>query len=280
MLAPIQTNDMGRDASMTVRTATKLEITDGIAVLTLNRPEVLNSINPALTAEVRSAVKEVAEDENARVLVITGAGRGFCAGADLAAPSERLEGMSVGQGVEHGMKSTLNPMMTELYTLQKPIVSAVNGTVAGGGVGLALVADICIAAKSAAFISVFGPRLGLVPDLGVTWHLPRLVGRARALGMALTGDRVPAETAAEWGLIWKCVEDADLMSEALAIAGKLAKGPTNAFREIRKAIDAAERNTYTEQLHYEAVTQGQLGDHPNFTAGVKAFLTKTEPKFK
>ena len=265
---------------MTERTTIKLETNDGVAVLTLNRPQVLNSINSALTNEVRAAVKEVAENAEARALVITGAGRGFCAGADLAEQSSRPEGMSVGQGVAHGMKTSLNPMMNELYTLPKPIVSAVNGTVAGGGVGIALVADICIAAKSASFISVFGPRLGLIPDLGVTWHLPRLVGRARAMGMALTGDKISAETAAQWGLIWKCVEDAALMGEAMAIAKKLAKGPTSAFGEIRKALDTAPHNSYLDQLEYEAVTQGGLGDHPNFVEGVKSFLTKKEPNFK
>jgi 2-(1,2-epoxy-1,2-dihydrophenyl)acetyl-CoA isomerase len=229
---------------MTERTTIKLETTDGIALLTLNRPEVLNSINMALIAEMRAAVAEVAADKSVRVLVITGAGRAFCAGADLAAQSTRPEGMSIGQGVAHGMDTSFNPMMRELYALQKPIISAVNGTTAGGGVGLALVADICIATKSATFIQVFGPRLGLIPDLGVTWHLPRLVGRARALGLALTGDRLPAETAAEWGLIWKCVEDGELMGEAMSVASKLSKGPTNAFLQIRKAIDAAEHNTY------------------------------------
>lgn len=269
-----------RDADMTTRTTIKLETTDGIAILTLNRPQVLNSIDTAMIAEIREAVKEVAVDDNARVLLITGEGRAFCAGADLAAQGQREEGMSVGQGVAHGMKVGFNPMMRELYALQKPIVSAINGTTAGGGVGLALVADICIAAKSASFISVFGPKLGLIPDLGVTWHLPRLVGRARAMGMALTGDKLPAETAAEWGLIWKCVEDAALKDEALAIAGKLAKGPANAFNEIRKAIDTAPHNGYDDQLEYERVTQGQLGDHPNFAEGVKAFLTKREAKFK
>lgn len=172
---------------------------DNIALLTLNRPDVLNSINTQLIAEMRSAVAEVAGNADARVLLITGAGRGFCAGADLAAQGQRTEGMSIGQGVAHGMTIGFNPMMRELYALQKPIVAAVNGVTAGGGVGLALAADIVIAAKSATFIQVFGPRLGLVPDLGCTWHLPRLVGRARALGLALTGDRLPAETAAEWG---------------------------------------------------------------------------------
>jgi len=265
---------------MTERTTIKLETKDGIAVLTLNRPEVLNSINTTLIADVREAVAEVAANDEARVLVITGAGRGFCAGADLAAQAARPEGMSVGQGVAHGMEIGFNPMMRELHELKKPIISAVNGTAAGGGVGLALVADIVIAAKSASFIQVFGPKLGLIPDLGTTWTLPRLVGRARALALTLTGDKLPAETAAEWGMIWKCVEDEKLMDEVLALAGKLAKGPTGAFAEIRKAIDISDHNNFAEQLDYERVTQGRMGDHPNFVEGVTAFLQKREAKFK
>ena len=269
-----------QDAKMTARTTIKLETKDGIATLTLNRPEVLNSINTEMIAEIRDAVKEVAADANARLLLITGEGRAFCAGADLAAQGQREEGMSIGEGVAHGMKIGFNPMMSELYALEKPIISAVNGTTAGGGVGLALVADIVIAAQSASFISVFGPKLGLIPDLGTTWQLPRLVGRARAMGIAITGDKIPAETAAEWGLIWKCVPDAELMSTVSALAQKIAKGPSNAFSEIRKAIDIAPHKSYDDQLEYERVTQGQLGDHPNFAEGVKAFLTKREAQFK
>ncbi|MEP2829596.1 MULTISPECIES: enoyl-CoA hydratase-related protein [Alphaproteobacteria] len=256
-----------------------LTVEDGIALLTLNRPDVLNSINTQLIADMRACVAEVASNPEARVLLITGSGRGFCAGADLAAQGQREEGMTVGQGVAHGMTVGFNPMMRELYALEKPIVAAVNGVTAGGGVGLALAADIVIAAKSATFVQVFGPRLGLIPDLGCTWHLPRLVGRARALGLALLGDKLPAETAAEWGLIWKCVEDDALMNEARAVAIRMAKGPTNAFGEIRKAIDAAGRNDFPGQLDYERDVQGMLGDHPNFTAGVKAFLTKKDPEF-
>jgi 2-(1,2-epoxy-1,2-dihydrophenyl)acetyl-CoA isomerase len=264
---------------MTTRTATAYEIKDGVGILTLNRPEVLNSINRALIDEVHETAKEVAADPDVGVLLITGAGRGFCAGADLAEQADRPGGMSVGQGVAHGMRQRFNPMMNALYDLQKPIISAVNGTTAGGGVGLALIADICIAAKSASFISVFGPKLGLIPDLGVTWHLPRLIGRARAIGMALTGDKVPAETAAEWGLIWKCVDDAVLMDEAMTLARKIAKGPSNAFAQIRVALDTAPHNSYADQLEYEAATQGVLGDHPNFVEGVTAFLKKREAKF-
>ncbi|PKQ03883.1 MAG: enoyl-CoA hydratase [Alphaproteobacteria bacterium HGW-Alphaproteobacteria-12] len=257
-----------------------LETKDGIALLTLNRPDVLNSIDTTLIADMRSAVAAVADDAEARVLLITGAGRGFCAGADLADPTGREEGMTIGQGVAHGMTVGFNPMMRELYALPKPIICAVNGVAAGGGVGLALAADIVIAAKSASFVQVFGPRLGLIPDLGCTWHLPRLVGRARALGLTLTGDKLPAETAAEWGLIWKCVADEALMDEARGVAAKLAKGPINAFGEIRRAIDAAGNNDYSAQLDYERDVQGVLGDHPNFAEGVKAFLTKKEPAFK
>lgn len=265
---------------MTIRNTITLEANEGIALLTLNRPEVLNSINMELIAEVRAALAEVKADANLRVLVMTGAGRGFCAGADLAAQGARQEGMSVGQGVAHGMEVAFNPMMRELMDLGKPVIAAVNGMTAGGGVGLALAADIVIAARSATFIQVFGPRLGLIPDLGTTWTLPRLVGRARALGLALTGDRLAAETAAEWGMIWKCVDDDALMGEAMSLAQKLAKGPTNAFAEIKKALDISERHTFAEQLDYERETQGQLGDHPNFIEGVTAFLQKREPKFK
>lgn len=265
---------------MTTRNTITLEANDGIALLTLNRPEVLNSINMELIAEVRAALAEVKANADLRVLVMTGAGRGFCAGADLAAQGSRQEGMSVGQGVAHGMEVAFNPMMRELMDLGKPVIAAVNGMTAGGGVGLALAADIVIAARSATFIQVFGPRLGLIPDLGTTWTLPRLVGRARALGLALTGDRLAAETAAEWGMIWKCVDDDALMGEAMSLAQKLAKGPTNAFAEIKKALDISERHTFAEQLDYEREIQGQLGDHPNFIEGVTAFLQKREPKFK
>jgi len=265
---------------MTTRNTIKLETSEGIALLTLNRPEVLNSINNELIAEVRAAIAEVKADPNARVLVITGAGRGFCAGTDLAAQGKREAGMSVGQGVAHGMKVGFNPMMLELMEIGKPVIGAVNGMTAGGGVGLALACDIVIAAKSATFIQVFGPRLGLIPDLGTTWTLPRLVGRARALALTMTGDRLSAETAAEWGMIWKCVDDAALMDEVMAVARKLANGPSNAFNEIKKAIDISERHTFSEQLDYERETQGVLGDHPNFVEGVTAFLQKREPKFK
>lgn len=258
----------------------KLEIADGIALLTLNRPDVLNSINMKLIEEMREAVANVAATPDARVLILTGAGRAFCAGADLAAQGQREEGMSVGQGVAHGMTVGFNPMVRELAELEKPKIAAVNGTTAGGGVGLALCADIVIAAKSASFIQVFGPKLGLIPDMGCTWFMPRLVGLARARALALTGDKLPAETAADWGLIWKCVEDEALMDEVMTLAGKLAKGPTNAFGEIVKALDLSERHTLAEQLDYERDIQGQLGDHPNFAAGVKAFLTKTKPEFQ
>lgn len=255
------------------------EVSEGIGHLTLNRPEVLNSINMEMIAEVRSAVADFAADDNARVLLVTGNGRGFCAGADLSANVAGDDGMSRGERVAHGMDIGFNPMVRELSEVPKPVVTAVNGMTAGGGVGLALAGDIVIAARSAKFVQVFGPRLALIPDMGCTWFTPHLVGRARARALALLGNKLPAETAAEWGLIYECVDDEKLNEAALGYAKQLAAGPTNAFAEIKKALDLAEHNTLSQQLDYERDTQGKLGDHPNFAEGVVSFLKKKEPKF-
>ncbi len=254
--------------------------TDGTAVLTLNRPEVLNSINQELIAELRAAIAEVARDDGVRALVLTGAGRAFCAGADLAADPGLEPGMSIGELLRRSMDRGFNPLVRELTALAKPVVAAVNGIAAGGGVGLALAADITIAARSAEFVQVFGPRLGLVPDMGCTYFLPHLVGRARARGLALLGDRLPAQTAEEWGLIWKCVDDAALMGEAQLIARSLAEGPTQCFGYIKRALDAALRNTLSDQLDIEREYQRILGDTEDFREGVFAFLGKRKPEFK
>jgi len=267
---------------MTDFTTVKLDIQDRVAVLTLDRPEVLNSMNPDLIADVRAATAEVAANDDARALVITGNGRAFCAGADLSASAGATGGtaeMSVGERVADGMKLRFNPMMNELYELDKPIVAAVNGVAAGGGAGLALAADIVIAARSASFIQVFGPKLGIVPDLGCTWHLPRRVGRARALGLAMLGDKLHAEEAENWGLIWKCVDDTQLMADAMGIAKKLANGPTQAFPAIRRAVDRASQVDYPDQLEHERQCQRVLADTHDFTEGVAAFLQKREAAF-
>ena len=255
------------------------EVSEGIARLTLNRPEVLNSINIRMIEEVRAAVAEFAADDTARVLLLTGNGKGFCAGADLAANVAGDDEMSTGQRVARGMETGFNPLVRELAEVPKPVITAVNGTTAGGGCGLALCGDIVVAARSASFIQVFAPKLALIPDMGCTWFVPRLVGRARARALALLGNKLPAETAAEWGLILECVDDSDLLDHAMSYARKLAGGPPNAFGEIKKALDVSETNTLSEQLDYERDIQGMLGDHANFKEGVISFLKKKEPEF-
>lgn len=251
-----------------------------IARLTFNRPDNLNAINTALIEETQHALRLAERDEAVRAILLTGNGRGFCSGADLASRREMPEGMSRGDMTAHGMDQGFNPLVRALMHHPKPIVAAVNGVTAGGGVGLALACDIVIAAKSATFVQVFAPRLGLVPDLGCTWFLPHLVGRARARGLALLGDRLPAEDAERWGLIWKCVEDAALLPTALEIATRLAKNPPKAMSAVKWILDQAETATFDEQLVRERDTQRRMGDTDDNLEGVMAFLQKREPSFK
>lgn len=257
----------------------EFELTDGVAVLRLNRPKVLNSLNPPLLDEMRSVLAAVSEDDEARALVVTGNGRGFCAGADLAA-GERPPGLSMGEAIAQSMDQRFNPLIRDLFHLQKPVVAAVNGAAAGGGVGVALAADIVLAARSASFELVFVPRLGIVPDCGASFFLQRLIGRARALGLCMLGESLSAERAAEWGLIWSCVEDDKLMDEAMAIAVRLASGPTLAFPRLRSVLAAAEHHTLDEQLDLERDAQRVLCDSEDFMEGALAFLQKREPKFR
>lgn len=258
-----------------------LAVDDGVATLTLNRPQSLNSLNKALINDIRNALRTLAKDDGVKALLVTGAGRGFCAGADLANAGfgEDVQ-RSVGEGISHSMEIGYNPLVRDMTGFPKPIVVAVNGVAAGGGVGLALSGDIVVAAKSAYFVQVFGPRLGLVPDMGCTWFFPHLLGRARSRALAMLGDRLPADKAAEWGLIWAAVADDQLIAEAKALAQRLAKGPTNAFREIKVALDAAAESTLDQQLELERRLQRKLGDTDDFREGVTAFLTKREPQFK
>jgi 2-(1,2-epoxy-1,2-dihydrophenyl)acetyl-CoA isomerase len=257
----------------------ELEKSEGVALLRLNRPEVLNSLNGPLIREIRSGLAEVSEDPAVRALVLTGAGRGFCAGADLSG-GEAMPGLSVGEAVSESMKELFNPLVRDLFHLDKPTVAAVNGAAAGGGVGIALTADIALAARSASFKLVFVPKLGIVPDCAASFHLQRLIGRARALGMSMLGESITAERAAEWGLIWRCVDDDELMDEAMDIAARLAAGPTLAFAHLRKVFAAADHNTLDEQLELERETQRILGDSEDFLEGTMAFLQKRPPKFK
>jgi 2-(1,2-epoxy-1,2-dihydrophenyl)acetyl-CoA isomerase len=262
-----------------------VDIRDGVALLTLNRPKVMNSLSVPLMTEVRAVLRQASESPEIRVLVLTGAGTAFCAGADLTAAGQGVpdgsgEKLSVGEIVSRKMKDHFNPLINEIHHLEKPVISAVNGVAAGGGVGVALAADMVIAGRSAYFMQVFGPRLGIVPDCGCTWFLPRLVGRARALGLAFLGEKLPAQLAAEWGLIWKCVDDDALMNEVMAVAGRLAEGPTKAYGYIKKAFGEAERNRLDEQLEYERFCQRTLCDTGDFMEGVVAFLEKRPARFK
>ena len=261
-------------------TAIQLLISNGVAELTLNRPQALNSLNKTLIDEFRLALDDARKNDAVRCLLVTGAGRGFCAGADLAGSGFEHDGKrSRGEQTAHSMLIGFNPMVKEFATFPKPTVVAVNGVCAGGGVGLALAGDIVLAAKSAYFVQVFGPRLGLVPDMGVTWFAPRLIGRQRARALALLGDRLPADKAAEWGLIWEAHDDANLLSEARALAARLASGPRAAFGKIKEVLDVSLDNSLETQLELERVTQGELGDLPDVVEGTKAFLEKRDPKF-
>ena len=251
-------------------------VTDGVAMLTLNRPERLNAFTAALHEELAAALDRAGGDSAVRALLITGAGRGFCAGQDLSerkpVPGEPRR--DLGRGLER----YYNPLIRRLRNLEKPIVAAVNGVAAGAGAGLALACDIVIAGHAASFIEAFS-RIGLVPDAGNTWFLPRLVGPARAVAMALTGEAVPARQAADWGLIWKAVPDDTLMTEARALAQRLAQGPTRALGLTKRALNRSSTNDLDTQLDLERDLQREAGLGEDYREGVAAFLEKRPPRF-
>jgi len=252
-------------------------IANGIAVLTLDRPDRLNSFTKAMHGEVRDALDRLQADKTVRVLVLTGAGRGFCAGQDLndRAVEPGAPGVDLGESVE----KYYAPLVTTLRTLPMPVICAVNGVAAGAGANLALACDIVLAAKSASFIEAFC-KLGLIPDTGGTWVLPRLVGPARAMGLALLGDKLPAEKAEQWGLIWRCVPDEALMDEAMAMAEHFAKAPTKGLAFTKKAMLASWTNTLEQQLQMEAGMMRELGYSHDYREGVAAFIEKRQPHFK
>ena len=255
------------------------EAKDGVATLTLNLPAKLNPIALDLQHELRAALARVREDRGVRAVVLTGAGKAFCVGADLSAMRPPEANETLGDQTAKWMQSVSNPLIEELRALPVPVVCAVNGAAAGAGVGLALAGDVTIAAKSAYFYLSFLPKLGIVPDLGCTWIIPRLVGPARAMGMSLLDERLGAERAAQWGLIWACVEDDLLLLEAQQLAQRLARLPAHAVIEARRAFEASARHTLREQLHYESERQRELLNRPSFAEGVAAFLQKRAPEF-
>jgi len=255
----------------------KFQIENGIAQLTLNRPEKLNSFTQAMHLEVRHALDALQADKSVRVLLLTGAGRGFCAGQDLSdrAVEPGAEGVDLGDSVE----KFYAPLVLTLRSLPMPVICAVNGVAAGAGANLALACDIVLAAKSASFVEVFC-KLGLIPDTGGTWILPRLIGPARATGLAMLGDKLSAETAEQWGLIWKSVADTALMDEALAMAEHFAAAPTRGLAFTKKAFQASYANTLPEQLKLEGEMMRELGYSHDYREGVAAFVAKRPAQFK
>ena len=247
--------------------------TDGpVARLTLNRPDRLNSFTAAMHGEVRDALASLGDS---RVLVLTGAGRGFCAGQDLndraVTPGEAVD---LGETVERDW----NPLVRTLAALPQPVIARVNGVAAGAGANIALACDLVVAARSAKFIQSFS-ALGLIPDSGGSWHLPRLVGQARALGLALTGEPLPAEKAADWGLIWKCVEDDALDAEVDALAAKLASLPPLGLAAIKSIVRTSSSRTLDEELDLQRDEMRRLGFTQDYREGVAAFLAKRPAKF-
>lgn len=255
-----------------------IERAGAVALLRLNIPARMNPLTMPLQQALRAALAELREDRGVRALLLTGTGKAFCVGADLGSMSPPDNG-NLGQQTADAMEALSNRLIEDLRTLPFPVVSAVNGACAGAGVGVALAADVVLAARSAYFYLPFMPRLGIVPDLGTTWFLERSVGRARAVAMSLLGERLSAEQAAQWGLVWQCVDDADLPTQALAVAQRLAALPAHAAQEIRAVYELAGRQTLVEQMRREAERQRELIDRPTFAEGVQAFLGKREPVF-
>jgi 2-(1,2-epoxy-1,2-dihydrophenyl)acetyl-CoA isomerase len=253
------------------------EIREGYAQVTLNRPDRLNSFNPEMHQRLRDALAEIRRRDDVRAVLLTGAGRGFCAGQDLGERVTRAGAEPPDLG--HTIGTYYNPLVRTLRALEKPVVCAVNGVAAGAGANIALACDIVLAARSASFIQAFS-RIGLLPDSGGTYFLPRLVGTARALGLALLGEKLSAEDAERIGLIWRCVDDAKLMEEASALAAGLARGPTRALAAIKEALYASPQNSLDAQLDFERDVQRELGRTADYAEGVRAFAEKRAPKFQ
>ena len=247
-----------------------VETKGAYAIVTLNRPDRLNSFNADMHRALAAALAKLGDDESCRAVMITGAGRGFCAGQDLAALGE--------DGVGDVLEEFYNPLVRRIRAMPKPVVAAVNGVAAGAGANVALACDIVLAGRSAKFIQAFS-KISLVPDSGGTWFLPRLVGDVRARALALTGEPVGAEAAASWGMIWKALDDGALLPEAEKLTAHLATMPTAALALIKRALDAAATNSLDAQLDLERDLQKEAGALPDFKEGVRAFVEKRPPVF-
>ena len=252
------------------------EVRDGVLEITLNRPDQLNAFTVDMHKLIRAAFEQAKTDDDVRAVILTGAGRGFCAGQDL---SERDPSKGEIVDLKVTLSTNYNPLIRAIRALEKPVICAVNGVAAGAGANLALACDIVLAAESAKFIQAFA-KIGLIPDAGGTWSLAHLIGEPRAKALAMTAMPLSAKQAEEWGLIFKCVANDKLMGEARTMAEQLAAGATLGIGKTKMAIQAATTNTLDEQLDLEAETQGQLGRSEDFREGVNAFLEKRPAKFQ
>ena len=253
---------------------------DAVRTLTLNRPKALNSFTGPMHEELRAALDAAAGDTGVRCVVLTGSGRGFCAGQDLSDPSvaPNLESGGPATDIGGAIERFYKPLALRVRSMPVPVIAAVNGVAAGAGANLALCCDLVIARRSASFIQAFA-KIGLVPDCGGTWLLPRLVGRARAIGLAMLGDKLAADEAERIGLIWKCVDDAAFDAEVRALAARLAAMPTRALAQTRAAIDASQQLDFAAALSHEAGLQTELGGAHDYLEGVAAFMAKRAPAF-
>lgn len=263
---------MGETSLETVLTQAR----DGYRIITLNRPDRLNAFTAEMHGALKQAIADTDADTSCRALVLTGAGRGFCAGQDLSDRAVSDNGSRA--DLKNTLETLYNPLVRQIRTLRMPVIAAINGIAAGAGANVALNCDIVLAGRSAGFLQAFA-KIGLVPDSGGTWLLPRLVGSARARALCMLADKISAETAESWGMIWKAVDDDKLLDEACAMAAHLATQPTYALALIKQALDAAETNTMDQQLTLEAELQSRAGRSDDNAEGVAAFLEKRKPVF-
>ena len=261
---------------MTASETVIVRLESGVLHLTLNRPEKLNSFNEEMHLTLRAGITRAHEDDAVRAVLLTGAGRGFCAGQDLGDRDPRKGGPAPDLGKT--LEALYNPTLRLIRSLEKPVICAVNGVAAGAGANIALACDIVLAAKSAKFIQAFA-KIGLIPDAGGSWSLARILGEPRAKALALTAEPLTAEKAADWGLIWKAVDDADLIAEATKLAETLAAGPTLGLGLTKRLIQSAATNSLDEQLDMERDLQQQAGRSADYAEGVTAFLEKRPARF-